>query len=162
MLENCKNARERWGGVSALIDRWLKDRQQLIVRYCDLSDTESNGSASPQTMQQRYVELCESLLDYLSAGHFEIYEQLIQEAKEYDDGGLELAAKVYPQIEKTTEIALNFNDRIDGRALSEDDQQALLEEVSRLGEALETRFELEDFLIEHLHNAHADQVTSSA
>jgi regulator of sigma D len=38
----------------------------------------------------------------------------------------------------------------------------LMAELSRLGEALETRFELEDFLIEHLHNVHADKVPSSA
>ena len=36
MLENCQNAKERWGGVSDIIDKWLKERQSLLVRYCDL------------------------------------------------------------------------------------------------------------------------------
>ena len=31
MLENCKTARERWGGVSVIIDRWLQERQDLLV-----------------------------------------------------------------------------------------------------------------------------------
>ena len=31
MLENCKTAKERWGGVSEIIDRWLTERQELIV-----------------------------------------------------------------------------------------------------------------------------------
>ncbi|WP_152208501.1 sigma D regulator [Marinobacter changyiensis] len=161
MLENCHNARERWGGVSDLIDRWLKDRQQLIVHYMDISsvDEAARGDAS---LNERFTQLCEVLLDYVSAGHFEIYEQLITEAKEFDDGGIELAAKVYPRIEKTTEVALNFNDKLDGGQLDKDSLASLFDELSRLGENLETRFELEDFLIEHLHTVHGEKVMSSA
>lgn len=156
MLENCRNARERWGGVSELIDRWLKDRQELLVHYCDLSG-ESDFSQT-EALKKKFVRLCEVLLDYVSTGHFEIYEQLVREAREFNDGGLELAAKVYPRIEQTTEVALNFNDQLDERALSEQDVKALFDGLSRLGETLESRFEMEDFLIEHLHNVHADKV----
>lgn len=160
MLENCHNARERWGGVSELIDRWLKERQNLIVRYCELSDPDSKSE--PGNLSEKFGKLCEVLLDYVSAGHFEIYEQLIQEAKEFDDGGIELAYRVYPRIQQSTELALNFNDRVDGGRIEEKDVAELFEELSKLGEALETRFESEDFLIEHLHNVHADKVMSSA
>ncbi|MBD3642183.1 MAG: sigma D regulator [Marinobacter sp.] len=159
MLENCRNARERWGGVSELIDRWLKERQELLVHYCDLSG-ESDFSQT-EALTEKFVRLCEVLVDYVSAGHFEIYEQLIQEAREFNDGGLELAAKVYPRIEQTTEIALNFNDRLNGQSLSEAQIRELFSELSRLGEVLENRFEMEDFLIEHLHNAHAGKVASA-
>ncbi len=153
MLENCRNARERWGGVSELIDRWLKERQELLVHYCDLSG--ENDFSQTEALKEKFVRLCEVLVDYVSTGHFEIYEQLVREAREFNDGGLELAAKVYPRIEQTTEVALNFNDRLDGRELSEEDVKELFGELSELGETLETRFEMEDFLIEHLHNAHA-------
>lgn len=159
MLENCRNARERWGGVSELIDRWLKERQELLVRYCDLS-TETDFSQT-EMLRNKFVRLCEVLVDYVSAGHFEVYEQLIQEAREFNDGGLELAAKVYPRIEQTTGVALNFNDRVDGRLLTEDDVRELFSELSKLGEVLESRFEMEDFLIEHLHNAHAGKLASA-
>lgn len=158
MLENCRNARERWGGVSELIDRWLKDRQELLVHYCDLSG-ESDFSQT-KALKQKFVRLCEVLVDYVSTGHFEIYEQLMREAREFNDGGLELAAKVYPRIEQTTEVALNFNDQLDDAELSEKDVKALFEQLSHLGETLETRFEMEDFLIENLHNAHGDKVAS--
>ncbi|WP_166269601.1 sigma D regulator [Marinobacter caseinilyticus] len=161
MLENCHNAKERWGGVSDLIDRWLKSRQQLIVHYCELSGIEEASRTGPG-VQEKFEQLCEGLLDYVSAGHFEIYEQLIREAKEFDDGGLELAAKIYPRIEQTTGVALNFNDRLDGGSLASGDLAVLFDELSKLGENLETRFELEDFLIEHLHNVHAEKVMSSA
>ncbi|MGC8119951.1 sigma D regulator [Marinobacter sp. VGCF2001] len=159
MLENCRNARERWGGVSELIDRWLKERQELLVRYCELSG-ESDFSQTDE-LREKFVRLCEVLVDYVSAGHFEVYEQLIQEAREFNDGGLELAAKLYPRIEQTTEVALNFNDRLDGNALSETEVKDLFSELSRLGEVLESRFEMEDFLIENLHTAHAGKVASA-
>ncbi|MFP3976391.1 sigma D regulator [Marinobacter sp. KMM 10035] len=158
MLENCRNARERWGGVSELIDRWLKDRQELLVHYCDLS-AESDFSQT-EALKQKFVRLCEVLVDYVSTGHFEIYEQLVREAREFNDGGLELAGKVYPRIEETTEVALNFNDQLGEGDLSEQDITALFEQLSHLGETLESRFEMEDFLIQHLHTVHADKVAS--
>jgi regulator of sigma D len=151
MLENCRNARERWGGVSELIDRWLKDRQELLVQYCDLS--QENSLSETELLQEKFVRLCEVLVDYVSTGHFEIYEQLIREAHESNDGGLELAARVYPRIEETTEAALSFNDRLDGRELSPDDIKVLFKELSALGEMLETRFEMEDALIGHLYKS---------
>ncbi|MEH6560000.1 MAG: Rsd/AlgQ family anti-sigma factor [Marinobacter sp.] len=156
MLENCRNARERWGGVSELIDRWLLARQELLVHYCDLSG--ENDFTQTEALKQKFIKLCEVLMDYVSTGHFEIYEQLVKEAREFNDGGLELAAKVYPRIEKTTEVALNFNDQLDSTELTEQDVSALFEKLSHLGENLETRFEMEDFLIEHLHNVHSDKV----
>ena len=158
MLENCQNARERWGGVSELIDRWLKERQELLVQYCALSG--ETDRTQVDALRPKFVRLCEQLVDYVSAGHFEIYEQLIQEAREFNDGGLELAAKVYPEIEKTTEVALNFNDQVDDQPLTEQDVEARFEALSKLGEALESRFEMEDVLIDQLHNAHASKVES--
>ncbi|MFL1453937.1 sigma D regulator [Marinobacter sp. DUT-3] len=160
MLENCRNARERWGGVSDLIDRWLKERQELLVHYCELSG--ESDFTQTEALREKFVRLCEVLVDYVSAGHFEIYEQLIQEAREFNDGGLELAAKLYPRITQTTETALNFNDRLDGKALNESDVRELFDQLSELGEILESRFEMEDYLIEHLHNVHAEKVMSSA
>lgn len=158
MLENCRNARERWGGVSELIDRWLKERQELLVHYCSLSGETDRKDL--EGLQPKFVRLCEVLVDYVSAGHFEIYEQLIQEAREFDDGGVELAARVYPEIEKTTEVALNFNDQIDHQPLTEQAVEERFETLSKLGQALESRFELEDLLIDQLHNAHASKLES--
>lgn len=158
MLENCRNSKERWGGVNDLIDRWLKERQELLVHYCEVSETAR--SSAPATLRGALENLCEVLVDYVSAGHFEVYEQLIQEAREFDDGGAELAARIYPRITETTGVVLDFNERLDGGPETRS-QDELMAELSRLGESLETRFELEDFLIEHLHNVHAGRVMSS-
>lgn len=156
MLDDCRTAKERWGGVSKLIDRWLKERQDLIVQYCSLSGMSAINDV--EVIRKRLGFLCEILVDYVSAGHFEVYEQLIREAREYDDGGLELASKIYPRITASTEHALAFNDRFDSGDMSEAGRKALYSKLSELGEVLEERFSLEDLLIESLHNAHEDQL----
>lgn len=156
MLDDCKDAKERWGGVSDLIDRWLRERQTLIVRYCDLS--KAPDFSRGEEVYRELSEFCELLLDYVSAGHFEVYEQLMNEAMEYDDGGLEIAARVYPRISKTTQEMLAFNDLLDVSDATEEDMRAMYGRVSYLGEIMEERFELEDLLIENLHNAHQHQV----
>lgn len=156
MLEDCDTAKERWGGVSELIDRWLRERQELIVHYCNLGTR--SEQEKPEDVYQRLSRFCELLLDYVSSGHFEIYEKLMDEAHEYNDGGVEVAAKVYPKISKTTQEMLAFNDLLEVSEKTEDDMRAMYARVSHLGEIMEERFELEDLLIENLHSAHANNV----
>lgn len=147
MLENCRNAQERWGGVHRLLDRWLQARQQLIEAYQQIK-------THPQACGQRLQEFCDCLVDYVSAGHFEIYGQLLDEARAFDDRrALELAGQVYPLLESSTAAALDFNDRCDNGDCR--DGAGLAAELQRLGQQLHERFELEDCLIEVLHNAHS-------
>lgn len=154
MLESCKNAQERWGGVNQLIDRWLQERQELIGVFTRLDY--SPEVPSPEALQG----FCEVLVDYVSAGHFEVYEQLMNEARAFgDQRGLELAKQIYPRIEAITEAALGFNDCCDG---SENREVCFKTELKRLGQLLHERFDLEDCLIEVLHTAHQDQATQLA
>ena len=156
MQDDYRTAKERWGSVSELIDRWLKARQDLIIQYCGLSGVAAINDVA--IVRKRLGYLCDVLVDYVSAGHFEVYEQLIQEAREFDDGGLELASKIYPRITASTEHALAFNDRFESGDMSETGLKALYSKLSELGEVLEERFSLEDLLIESLHNVHKDKV----
>jgi len=154
MLESCQNAQERWGGVHLLIDRWLQERRELVAAYAAASDALQAPDVNTQPLQR----FCEILVDYVSAGHFEVYEQLTNEAKAFgDQRGLELAKQIYPRIEAITEVALSFNDRCDKGDCR--DNASLVEELKRLGQLLHERFELEDCLIEVLHNAHQEQAT---
>lgn len=153
MLEDCRSARERWGGVSEIIDRWLQERQDLLVLFCKLSAQKGNEfSSETEAMLQNF---CQILVDYVSAGHFEIYEQLVAEGREFDNQeGLSKAKVHYKTIDSTTELILDFNDKYQ----ETDDLSSLLQDLSKLGETLETRFEAEDQMIEVLHNSHKDQV----
>lgn len=156
MLDNCKSARERWGGVSDIIDRWLQERQDLLVLFCSMSaPKEGLSSEEIEEQEQNLQRFCQILVDYISAGHFEIYEQLIQEGRDFDDQeGLQKAKAHYKEIDDTTETILDFNDKYQ----ETDDLSAIEKDLSTLGENLATRFEAEDKMIEILHTAHKDQV----
>lgn len=154
MLENCESAKERWGGVSTIIDTWLQDRQQLLVDYCELSTIDSFDEKNTDH-GNRLRALCQLLVDYVSRGHFEVYEQLIKEGKAFNDKkALEEAATHYQLIDKTTEDFLDFNDKY----LETDDLSTLAKDLSAIGQKLESRFESEDRMIEVLHNSHSDLV----
>ena len=157
MLDNCKTKEERWGGVNQLIDRWLQERQELIVLYCSLSGAYAFSPNSNASMQ-KLRKFCQILVDYVSAGHFEVYDQLLKEAEAFNDAQDELVAEIYPKISFTTEVALEFNDRYDSDEQCSQSIELLAKNLSRLGEVLVSRFDLEDRLIEALHNSHADLV----
>jgi regulator of sigma D len=149
MLENCKTAQERWGGTHEMIDNWLADRQTALISYFAIQEAKGTDDLSIQLQS-----FCQQLVDYVSEGHFEIYEQLFREAKEFDDGGIDLAKELYPKIEEYTQHILDFNDKYisaDHVAMNID---SLKIDLSALGEKMTERFEMEDQLIERLHNVH--------
>ncbi|HDZ55670.1 MAG TPA: sigma D regulator [Pseudomonas xinjiangensis] len=158
MLDSCTTAQERWGGVNQLIDRWLAERKQLVFEYSALSSREPSMAAAPDRDLESF---CDVLVDYVSAGHFEIYEQLIREAEDFkDERGLDLARQVYPRIETITESAVAFNDQY-GEAGAGVDEETMQSRLKMLGALLHERFELEDCLIEVLHNAHQDMLSTT-
>ncbi len=128
----------------------------MIVRYCDLARRGPFTSVEDALKHLRVF--CQVLVDYVSAGHFEIYDQLVEEAIIYNDGGVELARRIYPRIQATTEAALDFNDRFDKTPEELEELNRLVPQLAELGVMLEERFLLEDTLIEKLHNAHAGQM----
>ena len=154
MLEGCKSAKERWGGVSEIIDRWLNARQELIVLYCSVNGV-NDFHEDKRPIANKLKEMCQILVDYVSTGHFEVYDQLVQEGLEFDDGSIELAKNIIPELEKNTQVCLDFND--DCENLSSISQ--LQSSLSELGESLEERFSLEDKLIEVLHESHREMVS---
>lgn len=155
MLENCKSAKERWGGVNQIIDRWLQERQELLVDYCSLSGITSFDE-NISDHRQRVRHFCQTLVDYASAGHFGVYDQLIKEGRDFHDRqALETAAKLYKIIDATTEKLLDFNDKYQ----ETDDLSALASDLSDIGQQLEPRFEAEDQMIAVLHVSHKDLVS---
>lgn len=155
MLENCKSAQERWGGVSEIIDKWLGDRQKLLVLYCSLSDL--IDELDEKNIAERVKRVCQVCVDYVSAGHFEVYDQLVKEGREFGDKiALKTASVLFEIIDATTEVALDFNDKYQ----ETDDLGTITQDLSKLGEALVTRFEAEDNMIDVLHTAHKDEVAS--
>jgi regulator of sigma D len=153
MLEKCQNAQERWGGVSEIIDTLLDSRQSLISLFVALpSQSITHG------LNEKLSKFCVLLMDYLSSGHFGVYEQLLREGSEFNDGSVEAAQQLFPLIQPTTDQSLDFNDKYSSMPDPSVQQiREFAEQLSLLGEALESRFLLEDKLIETLHLAHNQQ-----
>ncbi len=154
MLTRLEKAQQKWGGSHSVIDKWLTERQELLVLFCRIagfSPYEKKDHALPDQLQIQ--NFCQILMDYLSAGHFEIYDDIAKACKEKGPESQKLANALYPRISETTDVALDFNDKY-----AEVEQDDLLDEfdkdLSALGEALELRFELEDELIDNLYSNH--------
>jgi regulator of sigma D len=150
MPETQTNTRAQFAAVDELLTRWLSERRALLTCYTELVVTLDNNPP-PSTLRQRQLVLCQRLVDYASAGHFEVFHELLEEAERFDDGGGELAAQLIPSIGDTTEVVLAYEEKYgDGS----DYPDTLMRDLSALGEVLESRFELEDRLIAGLHSAH--------
>ena len=100
-----------WNSVSEMIERWIEERRELLVKYCELtevtdfSDAENNYDAELQ-------QFCEIMVDYVSVGHFEVFEQITKEAEIFgNDQGLDKSPKLIDKIQTTTELILDFNDK---------------------------------------------------
>ncbi len=151
MLNPALESQDHWPRVEALVKRWLNERQTLIVLMLALNEKSgfANGlSASPSVRIQAF---CQVLMDYVSAGHFEIYDELMAEAEQDANPALKRAQQIHPRLRASTDAALRFNDIYDSPEHDEEILQNLPMELSELGLLLEGRFELEDELIALLH-----------
>lgn len=156
MLENCKTLKERWGGVSEIIDRWLDYRQTMLVAYCSLSADHIAANNHYDNARQ-LQHLCELLMDYISAGHFEVFQQLMEEGRAFGDAdAVSEATELLNQVHDTTQTALDFNDKY----LATDDLGTIKTDLDKLGLSLAERFDAEDRMIEVLHTAHLGQISA--
>lgn len=150
MLKRQQEAKQRWGGAHKAVDNWLHERQALLIEYFKLAGLppyERDNHALPALSDIR--SFCGLLMDYVSAGHFEVYEQIISNSQDAPQATQELADEVFPLISDTTEIALDFNDSYGD--LSDDNHlNGFDQDLSSLGEALELRMGFEDRLLHTL------------
>ena len=130
----------------ALIAKLLAERQFVLVLLNRL--VQLKASTAIDAIQFLLPRFCQALVDYVALGHFEVYQALEEQADDSDHCRRvrRLARQCYPAIVATTEAALAFNDHYDCHVHCEVDD-TLWAELSRLGEELATRIELEDRLI---------------
>ncbi|MGK0441064.1 MAG: regulator of sigma D [Pseudohongiellaceae bacterium] len=157
MLDTCTKE-ERWSGVEEMITRWLEERQQLIVEFCAAGGAQENETR--QELNERLKKFCQTLVDYVCAGHFEVYYQLIREAEEFKDGSANIAQNLLPELKENTNITMTFHDQF-AEANNETDTSELSNQLSKLGETIELRFEIEDRLIDVMHNAHKTMIAAT-
>ncbi|MFQ3223332.1 MAG: regulator of sigma D [Parasphingorhabdus sp.] len=145
---------QHWGNVTEILDRWLIERRELLVKYGELGEIKTFDGANV-SHGSKLQAFCQLLVDYVSTGHFEIFEQLAGEGKAFSDrDGLKEGADLMEKIQPSTELILDFNDKY----LATDDLEAVSQDLSNIGEALAQRFESEDTMIAVLHDAHLEQL----
>lgn len=152
-----QEASDCWNTVQSRLSGWLNERQELIQIFCILSDS-AEKKPHQRILSRTVQQFCVILMDYISAGHFEIYEELVIEANIFNDQNVSIIDHIYPEIDDTTELALTFNDKYETDFHSQALFQNLSGDLQKLGQALELRFELEDLLIEKLHIDHKMKV----
>ncbi len=144
------NPEEQFAAVDEILGRWLTERNTLLSKYTEIA-VATEASLGGEKIESGQKALGELIVDYISAGHFEIFHELINEAELFNDGGRKLAASLIPQISDTTEVILAYEEKY-GTGLEY--PETLERDLSALGEILENRFVLEDQLIAGLHTRH--------
>jgi len=117
--------------VEAQEREFLNCRQRLILYLVKLNQALDNHHQDlAHALLNRF---CDTLVDYLSAGHFQLFQRLTPAPHEY------------VAIESTTWLAVGFSDRYsDCRDL---EIAQAREDLEQLAQVLCTRFELEDGML---------------
>ena len=137
---------ERRVRTREMVDKWLAERQEMLVLYCQLAGLE------PYTPDRSSKDLlrsfCQVMVDYIAFGHFEVYNRISQ-GDERRLRVLQIAEEVYPKIAEVAEISVAFNDKYD-TGDHEPPLDQLDEDLSKLGAELASRIELEDRVVQAL------------
>lgn len=150
MVATAQTAMAQWQRIEALVQAWLGERQQLL----HLLTTVRNACAHPQpsnVISERVQQFCEVLMDYISAGYFEIYRELAREARCFKRDNPALTHSIMQQLDSSTDEALAFNDDFDSEASIAMRYHQLASRLNALQEKMEERFALEDQLIVSIH-----------
>lgn len=145
MLVRQEQTEQKYGGSYSALDTWLSERQTLLVKYCELAGLppfEANKNSLPD--YSVITEFCQILIDYLSAGHFEVYDEIVEQCSGTDSA--DLANRLYPKITETTQSLVDFNDKYSNLPANSE-FAGFDNDLSELGTTLEQRMELEDELI---------------
>ena len=140
---NKEEVSERRNRTKNMVDKWLEERQQMLVLYCQLAGLEPYTPDRSNTQLLR--DFCQVLVDYIAFGHFEVYDR-ISRGDERRFQVQQIAEDVYPRVLEVTDFAVAFNDKYDSteHEVGLDD---LDKDLSKLGAELATRIEMEDRVI---------------
>jgi regulator of sigma D len=156
LWQRLNNEKSRWNKTDAVIDSWLKERQQLLQQFMAATRLPSlEGKAvSPAVHvveRETLIALCNTLVDYVSMLHFEILEQLSMLENKLKETmtstRLGLNRPLLEQILYTTNVVLEFEVTCQDILKTKKPLSTIKNELSILGEVLAKRMDLEDALI---------------
>ena len=136
---------DRRAGTKNTIDKLVAERTEMLALYCRVAGLDPFKETNQRKPAKELLqEFCQVLVDYIAAGHFSLYERIASGTERRREVA-DLAAQLYPRIANTTESALDFNDKYD--AENGEIPESFDDDLSRLGEEIAARIELEDRLI---------------
>ncbi|AHG20536.1 regulator of sigma D [Chania multitudinisentens RB-25] len=148
MLNRLESLTQRVGGSNKLVDQWLQARKQLLVAYYTLVGIKPNKEKHTPLNEQALEDFCQNLVDYLSDGHFHIYDKIIKQVEGSASPKMAMTTKFYPKLQANTETIMAFHDRYAEIDIDQDVCLEFHQALSDIGEALASRFALEDQLVQ--------------
>lgn len=140
---------ERRARTRKEIKQLIEERNAVLTQYYNLAKY-AEAHNDTHNIPELLEEFCQEMVDYMAKGHFELYRR-IEEGNERRDEIVQLANKIMPRIDDTTQVAIAFNDRYDNiDNLEEESFEQLPQHLTKLGEELATRIDLEDQIINTL------------
>lgn len=136
------------GETDHIVEEWLKERQELLVLYYHLAKTTPFEEDDFANDKELLTNFCQILTDYVSAGHFEVFEKIAAASELHDADAKSLDRALLVKILRTTNTVMAFcNKHANGTNLD-----SINHDLSVLGEQLAARMDLEDDLIKiYLH-----------
>ncbi|MDD5266543.1 MAG: Rsd/AlgQ family anti-sigma factor [Methylococcales bacterium] len=127
-----------------LIAKLQKERQEVLSLYCKFAGLKPfSVNDTVKSLLTRFSQL---LVDYVSLGHFGVYERVLS-GTERRGRVLSVAKAIYPEFSAITDAAISFNDKYENVEKTEVFED-LEQDLSVLGENLAKRIDLEDKLCE--------------
>ncbi len=157
MASSTSAALAQWQRIEALVQAWLDERQQLIVLLCTIGLSTHQPYDNPQPMHRQVQRFCQLLMDYISAGYFEVYRELVNEARHFHRENPALTRQIMQKLDSSTDAALAFNEDFEHPNQCLAQRKVLPQRISALMETLEERFALEDQLILSIHQQEPPQ-----
>lgn len=150
MLKTFEKSKQLSGGFGDLIEHWLSLRQELIVNYSHIAGL-NNVDKRILPSEKEFSDFCTSLIDYISAGHFRIYDKIMDQLKKKGMDSTREIETLYYNIVETTGLLVEFNDKYADSAELENNLENFDEDISKVGLLMEKRFEFEDQLVQFIN-----------
>jgi regulator of sigma D len=153
MQEKQRPAAERRTRSIGMIRKLVKSRTEMLSLFNDLANKKPFNDTDDST--EILGDFCAALVDYTANAHFQLY-RYFAENRERRSGIYNVVDRIYPRIVDITQEILDFNDKYDTEAQRRSQLNQLARDLSKLGEHLAERIELEDQLVDSLSGPSRD------
>lgn len=149
MLNNLKSFTQHIDDKNDFFERWLQTREKLLVSYYKLVGLiPCKKEPIIRLDHQALEDFCLQLVDYLSSGHFYLYDKVIKAVANSEKSKSAIATHLHPQLQANTDSLMAFHDQYASKEFDEDRCLLFQRALSDVSEQLEARFALEDKLIQ--------------